>query len=67
MEVSYGGHGVVGFEGAEGERGREEAPLALRAACPYTVGYIGGTTNIIDCRSRMEVSAVTLMCMIDLL
>ena len=40
----------VGFVGEGGERGgarerareRKEAPLALRAICPHTAGYIAG-------------------------
>ena len=37
------------------EREREEAPLALRAARPHTLGYIGGydqEQGVIECPAR---------------
>jgi len=37
----YGEHGVERREREEREREREEAPLALRATRPHTVGYTG--------------------------
>jgi len=54
----YGEHGVERREREERERGereREEAPLALRATRPQTVGYIGvcdQAQGVIECPSN---------------
>ena len=44
--MDHGEHGVERRAREEEEREREEAPLALRAARPDTVGYAGGCDQV---------------------